>query len=131
MPSWINRIPLLKDIGGIAFYPYIFVNSIYYSDLRSKNPKPKTLYALIHEQEHIKRAKIKGPILWILLYVFSPSFRVNEELEADREAMKYWKSQRLKYDFDRRARSLSSYMYFWPISEKEAKKKLIKNWSEI
>jgi hypothetical protein len=131
LPSWVNRIPFFKKTGGVALYPYIFLNTISYTDLLTKNPKPKTLYALIHEQEHIRRAKAKEPILWILLYVFSPSFRVNEELEADREAMKYWKSQGLEYDFDLRARSLSSYLYLWPTSQKEAKQKLLKIWSEI
>jgi hypothetical protein len=131
IPIWINRIPLFKNTGGLALYPYIFLNAIFYNDLLLKNPKPKTVYALIHEQEHIKRAKIKGPGLWSLLYVLSPSFRVNEELEADREAMKYWKSQRLDYDFDSRAKSLSSAMYLRPISEKEAKQKLLKIWDMV
>jgi hypothetical protein len=131
IPSWINRIPLLKHTGGLALYPYIFLNAIFYNDLLSKNPKPKTVYALTHEQEHIKRAKAKGAFLWILLYVFSPSFRVNEELEADREAMKYWKKLHLTFDFDLHAKFLSGYMYLWPISQNEAKQKLLKIWGMI
>jgi hypothetical protein len=35
------------------------------------------------------------------------------------------------YDFDSRARSLSSSMYLWAISEKEAHQKLLKIWGEI
>jgi hypothetical protein len=131
IPTWVNRIPFLQHTGGVALYPYIFLNAIYYHDLLSNNTKPKTMYALIHEQEHIRRAKIKGAFLWLLRYIFSPGFRVNEELEADREAMKYWKSQRLPYDFDSRARSLSGLLYLWPISEKEAYQKLFKIWREI
>jgi hypothetical protein len=131
IPPWINRIPLFKNTGGLALYPYIFLNAVFYNDLLSKNPKPKTVYALIHEQEHIRRAKIKGALLWLLLYGLIPSFRINEELEADREAMKYWKSQKLKYDFDSRARSLSSSMYLWANSRKNAKQKLLKIWGMI
>lgn len=128
IPKWVEKIPLLNMIGGSAVYPYIFLKREYYEDLASENPKPKTIAVLTHEQTHIRRAKAKGALLWMLLYALIPSFRVDEELAADREAMKYWKSQKLEYDFDRRAHFLSGPIYFWPISFEEAKKRLIRIW---
>ncbi len=131
IPRWVEKIPLLNMIGGSAVYPYIFLKREFYEDLQSKNPRPKTIYVLTHEQTHIRRAKEKGSIYWMLLYGLVPSFRVDEEFAADRVAMKYWKLKGLGYDIDHRARFLSGALYLWPISYTEAKKKLRIMWEKI
>lgn len=131
IPRWVEKIPLLNKIGGSAAYPYILLKREFYEDLLSKIPKPKSRYVLIHEQTHIQRAKEMGPILWMLKYGIVPSFRVNEELAADLPAMRYWKSKKLTYDIDRRAKFLSGSLYFWPISFEDAKRRLTRQWNKI
>ena len=63
-------------------------------------------------------------------YLFSSKFRFSEELIAVKEAMKYLKKNHLSFNFDKKARTLSSYLYLWPVPKDYAEKELKRVWDE-
>ncbi len=128
--SWIwNVSPVLSKYTANAIYPNIYVPKWLYEDLKNKNPNPKNISILIHEQTHIKREKEMGWLKWGFLYVFNSKFRLQEELIAIGESFKYLKSKDIKLtevEINKIARGLSSYLYLWMISYENAKKELKK-----
>lgn len=96
------KIGLWKLISFIAnktahgIYPNVYLPENIFNDLKSKNPNPYNIALLLHEQEHIKRQKQTGVIIWLLKYIFIPKFRFNEELQADISKVKYLKSKKFK-----------------------------------
>lgn len=119
-------IPFLANKTAHGVYPNVYLPQRIYEDLKSDNPNLYNLALLFHEQEHVKRQKEQGIINWILKYVFSPKFRFNEEIIADIPKIKYLKSKKLEFDIEKRAKQLSSWIYLWSTSYKEAKEKLDK-----
>ncbi|PIU37100.1 hypothetical protein COS77_02325 [Candidatus Roizmanbacteria bacterium CG06_land_8_20_14_3_00_34_14] len=103
-----------------CIYPFIFLPEDIYKDLISLTPKPESVAVLLHEKVHLERQKRKGIILWIILYIISPKFRLNEELLAFKEQIKYLKKLNLTLDLELRAKRLSSWLYLWCISYKKA-----------
>lgn len=97
----------------------------------STKPNPLYIAALIHEQTHIERQKKLGLLKWGLKYVFFPKFRFNEELEAIKAQMVYLKKHKKEFNFEKRARFLSGWLYYWPVSYRVAKKELERVWKEI
>jgi len=63
-----------------------------------------------------------------LKFWLSRKFRLQEELMADRVMMLYLKKRNSSFPSEKRARKLSSRLYLWMISYREAKKKLTKMW---
>lgn len=124
-------LPLFSNHTAHAIYPNIYIPKHVYRDLQTKNPDPKNVSILIHEQTHIKRQKELGRFLWGLKYCFSRKFRFNEEFIAIKESMKYFKKKKLKWDIEKSAGFLSSYLYLWCVSYSEAERKLSKAWREI
>jgi len=121
------KIGLWKFLPKIIFtktaqciYPFIFLPEDIYKDLISLTPKPESVAVLLHEKVHLERQKRKGIILWIILYIISPKFRLNEELLAFKEQIKYLKKLNLTLDLELRAKRLSSWLYLWCISYKKA-----------
>lgn len=117
-------IPFLANKTAHGIYPNVYLPKNVYYDLKSDTPNPFNIALLLHEQEHIKRQKEKGVANWLLKYIFSPKFRFEEEILADISKIKYLKSNKLKFDIDKRAKQLSSWIYLWSVSYKEAKEKL-------
>lgn len=123
-------LPLFSTYTAHAIYPTIYIPKNIHEDLLSKSPNPKNVSILIHEQTHIKRQKQIGWFLWGLKYCFSGKFRFEEELAAVRESMKYLKKRNIEWDTARSAKFLSSYLYLWCTSYREAKRKLDEAWVE-
>lgn len=117
-------IPFLAEKTAHGIYPNVYLPQGIYDNLKSKTPNPYNVALLLHEQEHIKRQKEKGVIIWLLKYIFIPKFRFEEELKADISKIKYLKGKRLNFDIEKRAKQLSSWIYLWPVSYNEAKVKL-------
>ena len=130
-PKIWNLIPWVSNYTAQAIYPNIYFSEKVYEKLSSLDPDSKYVAALIHEQTHIERQKRLGWIKWGVRYVFSPKFRFNEELEAIKVSMKYLKRKRIGFDFEKKAKILSGWLYFWPVLYKFAKKELEKAWKEI
>ena len=123
-------LPLFSTYTAHALYPNVYIPKHIYEDLQSKNPNPKNVSVLIHEQTHINRQKQMGWLLWGLKYCASRKFRFEEELAAVKESMKYLKKKKVKLDINRKAKLLSSFLYLWCISYDEAKSKLDDAWLE-
>jgi hypothetical protein len=126
---WIV-LPILGTYTAHAIYPNIYIPKHLHNNLISKNPKPKYVAILIHEQTHIERQKKMGWFIWELKYCFSNKFRFKEELEAIKAGMKYMKTKNEKIDTTKIAKFLSSYLYLWCTNFKKAKKELDKAWQE-
>jgi len=129
-PIFWRILPWLYRYTAQALYPSIYVSPEIYENLQSKNPKQKFIAVLEHERKHIERQKEMGLLVFGVKYLLSPKFRLNEELVADKEAMRIYKRYKLSYDFDRTAHFLSSSLYLWMTSFENAKKELEKIWEE-
>lgn len=130
-PSFWNIIPWLTRQTATALYPNIYLPQHIYKDLLKRDPDPYNVALLIHEQTHIKREMEIGWFYFDLKYLFSPTFRVNEEFIAIKEAMKFIKSKELMWNTEKSARYLSGWVYLWPVSYKYAKKTLHDIWKKI
>lgn len=102
-----------------CIYPFIFLPEDIYKDLISPTPKTQSIAILLHEKVHFERQK-KGILLWIILYIISPKFRLKEELLAFKEQIEYLKKHNLTLDLELRAERLSSWLYLWCISYEKA-----------
>lgn len=130
-PRFLEFLPWLSSYTAQAIYPNIYFSEEVYKKLRSPNSDLKYVAVLLHEQTHIERQREMGFLKWGIKYVFSPKFRFNEELEAIKVQISYLKKHKRKFDIDKRARYLSGWLYFWPVSYKTAKKELEEAWGEI
>jgi hypothetical protein len=124
-----NIFPFSKYTAQ-AIYPNIYFQRGVYDNLKSEKPNPVYVAALKHEQTHIERQKKTGPLMWGLKYIFSPDFRFNEELEAIKATIKYYKKEKINFGIDRRAKLLSGWLYLWCVSYKRAKEVLDEAWKE-
>lgn len=109
----------------------IYLRPEIYQNLLSKNPDPRNIGILIHENTHYSRMNKIGIFKFNIIYLFSRKSRLEEELVAYKEQMKYLKSKGLNYDLDRVAKNLSNWVYLWCTSYTQAKFKLQKIWDEI
>lgn len=130
-PNFWNLLPWLSSYTAQAFFSKIYVSEELYNDLKSKKPKPRSIATLEHERKHIERQKKLGLINFGIRYVFFPKFRLDEELLAIKESMKYLKRRGLDFDIERATGFLSSWLYFWMTSYNEAKRELEKIWEEV
>ena len=126
-----DLIPWISNKTAQAIYPNIYLPKFVYSDLISDSPSVWNVALLKHEQEHIKRQKEAGIFIWSLKYIFSPKFRFEEELKADVSKLKFLKSKKANPYIDKRAKHLSGWNYFWPVSYKEARARLMNIWTEL
>src|SRR3989344_1547072 len=108
-PRFFSFIPVLGKYTGNSIYPWIFLPEDIYENLKSPNPNSYHVALLIHEQKHYDRQKKMGWFLFGIKYLFFAKFRFNEELIAVKEAMKYLKKNNIPFDFDKKAKILSSY----------------------
>ena len=127
-PKWWGIIPFLSSFTANAIYPNIYLPKRVYENLKSDNPKQKWVAILKHEQEHLKREKEIGPIIFGLKYLFLPSFRFQEEIIAIKAQIKHLKSVGENFDTDKSAGFLSSWLYLWPVTYARAKQSLDKLW---
>ena len=126
-----DSFPILGKATAQSIGPFIFMPVGIYKNLRSQQPDPRHVALLIHEETHRKRQKEVGFIKFSLQYIFNPKFRFTEELLAVKEAMKYLKKNKIPFDFESKAKFMSSYVYLWPVSKDYAKNELKKVWDNI
>jgi len=129
--SWYwDLIPWIGNQTAQGIYPNVYVQAFVYENLKSKNPSPWHIALLLHEQEHVKRQKKLGAYKWFLKYLSDPKFRFDEEIAADIPNIRFLKRKKLNPYINKRAKSLSSWLYFWPVSYKTAKRELEKIWRD-
>jgi hypothetical protein len=131
----VKRKPLLIDIipgvgrdTGTTIYPYVFLGRLIYKDAFGANPNPYTVGLILHEQEHLTRMKRYGVVKWYFHYLFSPTFRLEEELGAYALQFAHIKHAGLTVNLATIARFLSSWLYLWVGSYKDVLKRLDEIW---
>lgn len=129
--GFIESLPGIGGKTGTAFYPNVYVPKVIYADLYSEKPSPYNIALVIHEQEHIKRMKSEGILRFYTKYVLSRKFRFEEELVATRPQLAFIKSKGLTFDLERKARSLSGWLYLCPVKYEEALKHLNTIWDTV
>ena len=84
---------------------------------------------LIHERIHAYRQSKQGIVRFINCYIFSKSYRWNEELLATYAEMQYMKSQgRKTFNFESTANTFSGEGYFHMVSKEKALRQLKRAW---
>ncbi len=121
----------LGEFTVTAVSPNVYLPPKIYENLISDQPDPVYVAILAHEFTHVERQQDFGVLKWLALYLLSAEFRVNEELIADAEQMKYLAAAELPYDVEARAKMLSSGLYFWPITYDAALARLTQQWAEL
>ncbi len=119
-PYVIELLPWIGRGTSTALYPYVYLSRKAYDNILSANPDPYSMSVLLHEQEHLKRAKKYGVLKWYVNYLFNRDFRFKEELAALKPQLGYVKSRGLTFNLELKARSLSGWLYFKPVSFDEA-----------
>lgn len=128
IPFWWEYFPFLSTDMARTIYPYIYFPKDIFIDLQSENPKDLNLSIFIHEKVHIDRQEELGILKWNILYLFSKKFRLNEEVIAILEQMKYMKSKNLSYNFNKKAKQFASSTYLWMISYEKGLEMLNNLW---
>jgi hypothetical protein len=126
-----DLIPWISNKTAQAIYPNIYLPKFVYENLQSSNPNVWHVALLVHEQEHIKRQKKTGLLKWGFKYIFFPKFRYEEEIAADIPKLKYIKENNGDPYIEKRARHLSGWNYFWPVSYQEVKTRLENIWKNL
>lgn len=111
-PFLIDQLPWIGRGTCTAIYPYVWLSRKAYDNLYKSEPGPYSLAVVLHEQEHLKHMKERGVLKFYLKYMFVPSFRFNEELQATKPQFAYLKAAGLTYDLKRKAKQLSGWLYF-------------------
>lgn len=114
----------------VAFHPYIYTPAELHSLLMSDHNSADIQCSYIHAQEHMLRQKELGLFTWLFKYLFSKNFRIQEELGAIQQEMKFIKKNNVDFDIYEKARKLSSGWYFNMLSFEEAKDLLLSIWKE-
>lgn len=130
--SWlIEWLPGIGQNTATAIYPYVYLPRSIYKDVHDTHPSPYNIALVLHEQEHITRAKNYGVMRWYLRYIFSPRFRFEEELAAYVPQMAYLKRQDLAFDVKRKAKGLSSWLYGRPVGYDEVFRRVNQLWESM
>lgn len=120
IPWFIRYFPGFTKISGFPLRDTFLLTPNLYKDLHSANPTPYVIGLVIHELEHIKRAKKFGFWKYHIWYRLSKKFRYQEELECHRPQFRYYKEVGFNFDLYHRAKILSGSLYFWPVPYKKA-----------
>lgn len=106
-PFWMK---FLYPANGRVIFKTIYLKREIFEDLQTEKPKPESLAVLVHEQTHADRTREIGLISFGLKYILSGKFRFSEELEANKNAFKILKQNKINVDLDRKAKILSGWI---------------------
>jgi hypothetical protein len=129
-PWFWKYIPILNQANGNTIYPIILLKEDAITNLQTKNPDPRYIALLKHEEKHLERQKQLGVAKHLLKYLVSPKFRFEEELIAYKITIKELKKNNIALDIDRLSKNLSGPLYLWSAPYKKAKQALEKAWNK-
>ena len=129
-PFWLELYNKGSKAKGQVIFNKIYLKKDIYENLLKKNPDPINVGILLHEQEHVGRIKNEGWLIWNFKYIFLSDFRLKEELAADKARFTYYKKKKVNFDLVKRAKDLSSWVYFWPAPYENIKRKLQEVWEK-
>ncbi len=126
IPWWVRNFPGFRKIGGLPLKNKFLLSPTLYKDFMSDNPSHYVTGVVIHELEHLKRAKEKGFLRYHIVYRISSEFRYNEEIACHKPQFVYYKKVGYNFDLGKRAKILSGSLYLWCVSYNRALNDLIK-----
>ncbi len=121
-------IPFIPRDTAQAIYPYIYLPPKTYKELLDGKGTPRLQAVLVHEQTHLDRQEVTGPLLWVVRYLLDKRFRYEEELIAIREQMAVLAAANEELDISAFAQKLSGYIYLRMISYEQATQDLETMW---
>lgn len=121
-PSFLKPFGFLYK-NAQPLYPYVLISKERYQKALSGDPSSISL--LEHEVVHLNRIKQIGIFKWYFLYIFSPKFRLQEEIIAYKQQFKILRKYRIVIDFDWYAKVLSNWTYGKMVSFEQAKRLLV------
>jgi len=130
IPWYWKLSPFAYGAYAAASDPYILLSKKLYEEVLSGTPSLDTLGIIEHEKAHLLHQKMMGKWKLIFKYWFSPRFRLQEELYAERARFAFLKSRGGTVDLDHRARRMSGILYGWMVSYNRARILLIRIWDE-
>jgi len=126
----IEQLPWIGRGTGTAVYPNVYVPHSIYDDLHSPSPNPYSVGLVLHEQEHLLRARQHGVVRWYLRNL-GARFRFDEEVAAMVPQLAYLKSHGKTYNLERKARMLSGWLYLWSTNYRTAVSVLQDTWDRL
>ena len=127
-PRYFSLIPFLSTTMACTIFGKIYFPLDQYNDLVSDNPSNLVKSVYIHELVHVTRQNEQGSLLWNIKYLCNKKFRLQEELAAIQEQMKFLKSVNEVYDIERKAKQFAGSDYLWVCSYQEGKSILQNLW---
>jgi hypothetical protein len=131
IPSWFRFIPFFGTSLAVTVWARTYFPKVMYDDLISHHPSHESMSVYIHELTHIERQTQDGLWSWHMRYIFSPQFRLEEEMLALRKEMFYRNQHRLTYNIARKAKHFSSSTYLWMLSYDRSMDILRKQWQAV
>lgn len=102
-----------------AVFPYIISPKFVIDGYM--NGEIKYIALIEHEFVHLRRISETVAIKWYLKYLFSPKFRLQEEVLAYTKQIKILRENNIKVDIDKFAEILSSFTYLKMVSKDKAR----------
>jgi hypothetical protein len=103
----------LSERSAHAVFPNIYLPQKLYENFTRGDVDFTLSKVLAHEQTHLDRQKLMGPIVWYVRYIFSPKFRFHEELRAIESEMRIELARGEEIRIKKRAKQLSGSTYLW------------------
>jgi hypothetical protein len=127
--GWWRLTPKCSQTAQ-ALYPNIYLPREIYQDYSGSQPKPWTVSVVEHEATHLERQEKLGIWKWYVMYLLSPKFRINEELESIKKQMSILKKFGGNYPVEHGAKVLSGWMYLKAVNYDQAFRELQSAWKE-
>lgn len=131
IPLFWKYLPFFDTTMASTIYINIYLKEDDYNDYFSEHPSVLVQSIVIHEKCHVEKWQEIGLFKFGFLYFFSKKFRLEQELLAIKEQMKFLKQHDEIYDIERKARHFSGKDYRYLLKIDEARKVLTDLWQSI
>lgn len=127
MPWWLRLFPAFSK-SAATINKKIYLPDAQYQEVTSGNVGTSTQGTLIHERVHQQNQAELGFTVYALKYLFSPVFRLEEELAAHKAQFSFLKKHNYEFNLQERANEFSSMTYLWCCNAETARVKLKYIW---
>lgn len=122
-PKFFKFLGLIYNSAQVI-YPYIIIPQSLKQKLEYSDPESISIFE--HEKFHLKRMKEFGVCKWYFKYIFSPGFRLNEEILAYKKQFEILRKYNIDFNVDKYSKILSSWTYLKMVDQDTAKELLKK-----
>ena len=123
-------VPAPTSRLAFAIAPFIFLPVGHYYHYARGTMSLEEQSVLVHEQVHIDRERAQGIIDYGWQYYYDAEFRLNEELLAIAEQMKFLKARGGTYNIERKAEHFAGAIYGHMLPYNDALERLQVLWDE-